>query len=302
MKIHKLTTAAIFGLLLIGTVTVQAQTVSLDRGISDTVDRVSRALERGSVIAIMPMRTDSQRMSSYLIDETTAAFVNKRMFTVVDRSRLDAISRELSFQMSGAVSFESAQAVGEKLGAQIVIVGSFEPIGNHSRLMIQAIHVRTAAVLGSHSANIRNDAVVSSLMGESGAMSGYEDFTSGQRWTTGILNTFIPGLGSYAIMNDFTGGTIHLGLMAVGGVFMYMGVTDAQFKQGTQKYSLQVPGLVVGSAFLLGGTIFNITRSMLYNKPFPKSASLDEYEFWDFAVMPGRNGVEQFYLSYTMRF
>jgi len=298
MKIYKLTIAVI---LLLVTVTAQAQTVSLDRGISDAVDRISRTLDRGSVIAIMPMRTDSPRMSSYLIDEATSAFVNKRMFTVVDRSRLDAISRELTFQMSGAVSFESAQAVGEKLGAQIVIVGSFEPIGNHSRLVLQAIHVRTAAVVGTASANIRNDAVVSSLMGESSTMSGYEDFTTGQRWATGVLN-LIPGLGSFTVMNDFAGGSIHLGLMAVGGVFMYMGVTDVQFASGGAKYSMKAPGLAVGSAFLLGGTVFNITRSILYSKPHTNTASLDETEFWDFAVMPGRNGVENVYLSYTVRF
>jgi hypothetical protein len=90
--------------------------------------------------------------------------------------------------------------------------------------------------------------------------------------------------------------------MAIGGIFMYMGVTEVEFRAGGEKYSMQTPGIAVGSVFLVGGTVFSIARSILYSKPRPQNAVSSELSFWDFAVMPGINGVEQINFSYTMRF
>jgi hypothetical protein len=68
-----------------------------------------------------------------------------------------------------------------------------------------------------------------------------------------------------------------------------------------QEYSPRIPGLIVGSVFLLGGTFFNIVRSALYHKPHPKIALLTDPELWNIAVLPGKNGI-QVHLSYTLRF
>jgi hypothetical protein len=242
-------------------------------------------------------------VASYLIEEITSAIVNQKLFTVVDRSQLDLIRQEEQFQLSGEVSDESARAIGKKLGAQIIITGSFETLGDYHRFRMRVIEVETAAILETYSANVRNDSVVMSLMGNGEPdIPVYADFTTGQRWGTGALNTFIPGLGSYVIMRDIMGGSIHLGLMAVGGVFMYIGATDVHFTVDKQEYSLKLPGLIAGSAFLLGGTVYNITRSALYQKPHPKTASLVDPASWNIALIPGENGIRMAYISYTVRF
>jgi TolB-like protein len=278
-----------------------AQTVTLDNAINSTVDELSRSLNRGSMVAVLSMRTDSSRMASYLIDEITSALVNKRLFTVVDRLQLDLIRQEEQFQLSGEVSDESARAIGKKLGAQVIITGSFETLGDYHRFRMRAIEVETAAILETYSANVRGDPVVMSLMGNNEpVVPGYADFTTGQRWGTGLLN-LIPGLGSYVIMRDGAGGTIHLALMAVGGVFTYFGLADVHYTVNNQEYSPKIPGLIAGSVFLLGGTVFNIVRSALYHKPHPGTALLTDPESWNIAVLPGRNGT-QIHLSYTLRF
>jgi TolB-like protein len=275
--------------------TAHAQPVTLDNAINGAVDQLSRSLNRGSMIAVLSMRADSPRMESYLIEEITSAIVKQKLFTVVDRLQLDLIQQEMNLQMSGEVSDESARAIGTKLGAQVIITGSFATLGDYHRFRMRAIEVETAAILDIYSANVRNDSLVMSLMGNGEAATpAYADFTVGERWGTAVLNTFIPGLGSF-LMRDIAGGTIHLGLMAVGGVFMYLGATDVQFTANSQKYSLKLPGLIAGSAFLLGGTVFNITRSALYQKPHPRTA-------WDIALIPGENGIEMVRISYTLRF
>jgi TolB-like protein len=292
MKIHKLVTVLI-GLLLLCAVTATAQTVTLDNAINRTVDELSRSLNKGSMVAVLSMRTDSPRMASYLIEEITSAIVKQKLLTVVDRSELDLIRQEEQFQLSGEVSDESARAIGKKLGAQVIITGSFETLGDYYRFRMRVIEVETAAILETFSANVRNDSLVMSLMGNGEpVVPVYADFTAGQRWGTGVLNTFIPGLGSYVIMHDIAGGSIHLGLMAIGGVCTYLGATDVHFTVNRQKYSLQLPGIIAGSAFLLGGTVFNITRSALYQNP----PSLN------IAFLPGTHGIEMLYVSWTVRF
>jgi TolB-like protein len=302
MKNCKLTTTFIY-LLLLCAVGTHAQTVTLDNAINGAVDTLSPGLNRSSMIAVLSMRTDSSRMASYLIEEITSAIVNQRLFTVVDRSQLDLIRQEEQFQLSGEVSDESAQAIGKKLGAQVIITGSFETLGDYHRFRMRVIEVQTAAILETYSANVRNDSLVISLLGNGEPeVPVYADFATGQRWGTGALNMFIPGLGSYVIMRDGVGGTIHLGLMAIGGVFTYLGVIDSHYTINRQRYSLRIPGFIAGSLFLLGGTVFNVTRSAFYQKPHSKTASLIDPQSWNIAIRPGENGIEQIHLSYTIRF
>jgi TolB-like protein len=305
MITHKPITAVLIWLLFFPALTAHAQTVSLDNAIKGGVDELSRNLNKGSMAAVLSMRSDSARMASYIIDEITSSIVNKRLFTVVDRLQLDIIRQEERFQLSGEVSDESARAIGKKLGAQVIITGSIDPVSNYHRFRLQMIEVETAIILATYSVNVRNDQVVMSLLGNSEVLADtpvYSDFTQGQRWGTGALNMFIPGFGSYLIMRDIAGGSIHLGLMAIGGVCAYLGVTDARFTVNSQTYSLMLPGLFAGSAFLLGGTIFNITRSAFYHKPFPKTASLISPETWNIAILPGTDGIEGVSFSWTLRF
>jgi TolB-like protein len=302
MKTNKLTIALLTFLLLCAT-TAHSQNVTLDNAINDAVDQLSGTLNKGSEIAVLSMRTDYPRMASYLVEEITSAIVKQKLFTVVDRSQLDLIRQEEQFQLSGEVSDESARAIGKKIGAQVIITGSFETLGDYHRFRMQVIGVETAAILERYSADVRNDSVVISLMRNvEPELPVYADFTTGQRWGTGALNTFIPGLGSYVIMRDIMGGSIHLGLMAVGGVCMYIGATDVRVTMKKQEYSLKLTGLIAGSAFLLGGTVYNITRTSFYHKPYPKTASLVDPASWNIALIPGENGVEMVYLSWTARF
>jgi len=325
----------LIGALVFGTEIYAQTTVNLDNAVNGAVDEFSKNLKKGSKIAILVMRCDSARMSNYLIEELTSVFVNQRDFTVVDRAQLDLIQKEMNFQMSGEVSDSSMQEIGKKLGAQAIVTGTFEPVGNYYRFRVRVIQVETATILFIYSANVQNDYIVASLMGNNAATSttvplatGYQNFSSGQRWGTWALNNFIlPGLGSYVIMQDYTGGTIQL-VLGVSGLGFYLGGLAVllssyrteyveqtyDYKTGTYSggydetivdedmMSGGIAMMVISGTLLLSDFIYNIVRSATYDKPQPQVGSLADLNAWSLAILPGENGVELVQVAYTLRF
>ena len=242
--------------LVFGAKEIYAQTVAIDTAINNAGDEFSHNLRTGSKVAILAVRSGSMRMSNFIIEELTSVLVNQRVVTVVDRAQLDLVQKEINFQMSGEVSDSSVQLIGRKLGAQYIVSGSFEPIGDYYRFRVRAIEVETAAITLSYSANVRSDQVVASLMSgreinppvtkskpepETPPLPSlpqeeyrniimrdinneYTDFSAGQRWGTWALNAFaLPGLGSYVIMRDGRGGTTQLIMGLLSSTLMYVG-------------------------------------------------------------------------------
>jgi hypothetical protein len=89
--------------------------------------------------------------------------VNDGVFSVVDRQQLDTIRAELNFQMSGEVSDESAQSIGQMLGAQSIVSGSVSKIGSLYRIQVKAIEVQSAGVQAQWSRNVPNGATIAAL-------------------------------------------------------------------------------------------------------------------------------------------
>jgi len=146
--------------------------------------------------------------------------------------------------------------------------------------------------------------------------SDYKNFNTGQRIGTWALNYFVfPGLGSFVIMHDGLGGAIQLVLGGVGtglsiasAVLVYRYVFGYLFKdqwgdEGSFKNALYpyIGLMVVSGLVSLGNTIFNIVRSVTYDRPHPKIGSLADPAAWSVAVLPGANGVERIHLAYTLR-
>jgi TolB-like protein len=322
MKKCLLMTGMFTCLLVFITGTAYAQTMSLDDAINSVGDEFSYNLKKGSKVAVLSMRSGSARMSNYIIEELTSILVNQRLVTVVDRAQLDLIQQEMDLQLSGEVSDSSAQAIGKKLGAQSIVTGSFEPIGNYYRFRVRVIEVETTAIMFTHSVNVQNDHIVASLMGQTNNTAplvitppAYQDFTTGQRWGTWALNAFtIPGLGSYVIMKDTAGGTIQLITGGIGTALLWGGyfsfldaVLTPENYDDTEYVDEQrvMSGIVImalGGLTLAANHVYNIIRSVTYNKPRPKTASLIDPAAWNIVILPGRNGIEQVRLSYTIRF
>jgi TolB-like protein len=141
------------------------QSLTIDEAIQQAADGLPGAkIPRGATIAILNISSNYPKVSNYIMEELSALLANARSLTVVDRQELDLIRREENFQMSGAVSDETAQSIGRKLGAQSIISGSFESLGKEYRMRIRAIVVETAQVQGVIIATVKRDKVLDALL------------------------------------------------------------------------------------------------------------------------------------------
>jgi len=117
--------------------------LTLDEAIAVAVAELEGKLAPGSRVAVVQFESSSPGVSDYVMDELSGALVNIGM-TVADRGNLEYVFKELNFQMTGAVSDESAQSIGQFLGAKSVITGQLLNLGNSWRFRVNAVNVETA--------------------------------------------------------------------------------------------------------------------------------------------------------------
>jgi TolB-like protein len=145
-------------------------TVLLDQAILKTAAEIEENANLGQRIALLNFSSASVQFSEYVLEELASCLVRGRKVVVVDRRELDLIRQEEQFQMSGEVSDESAQAIGKKLGAQLIVSGSLSDVGNEYRFRIKVLNVESAVIETLSFWNINpNEARVSHLMAGSGS-------------------------------------------------------------------------------------------------------------------------------------
>jgi hypothetical protein len=129
----------------------------LDAAIREASNYLNGKVPQGVKAAFLNIRSDYPDLSEYILAGLSENAVNDGVFSVVDRRELDSLREELRFNMSGEVSDESAQSIGQMLGAQIIVSGTANKIGPLYRLQVRAIEVETAAVQGQWSRNVPNN-------------------------------------------------------------------------------------------------------------------------------------------------
>jgi len=132
-------------------------TAGLDSALENSVSYLNSRIQPNTKVVVLNFTSVWPKLSEYVVEELIGHIVNDGKLIVVDRANLDAIRREMDFQLSGEVSTESAQAIGYKLGAQSIISGNIVDAGDGIRLRIRIIAVETAQMLGMHNVNLKQD-------------------------------------------------------------------------------------------------------------------------------------------------
>jgi TolB-like protein len=144
-----------------------AQTpVTLDEGIKQIAASIEDRLDLDTKIIVLDFQTtlDSQRLSDYVVDELSTFLINGGKLDVLDRKNLALIDEEMTFQASGEVSDSSAQSFGQRLGAQVIVSGNMEDLGEYYRIRFRSLQVETARTLSVLATNVRkNDAQIARL-------------------------------------------------------------------------------------------------------------------------------------------
>jgi TolB-like protein len=141
-----------------------AQSIDIDTALRRSFDYIEQSLSKGTIVVVINVEAQSVTLSEYILDELSSYLVNGRSLTVVDRNNLSVIQQELTFQMSGEVSDESAQSIGKMLGAQSIVLGTVQPLGNEYRLNFRILAVETATVQGMFRQDVKFDKRLSALI------------------------------------------------------------------------------------------------------------------------------------------
>jgi len=137
-----------------GGASIHFEGISSKSGVSSLKEALERAIEqvtprvtKDSRIAIIQISAISSIDREYIFNESEFVLVNKG-YRVVDRSQLDRIRAEQSYQLSGEVDDRTAVAIGKFAGARYIMTGSINGSDSLRRLRLRIVDTQTAEVVG----------------------------------------------------------------------------------------------------------------------------------------------------------
>lgn len=177
--------------------------------LKETAEQFSASLKPKSVVAIIGIHSESPVLSDFMLDELTLRLVQLKKLTIADRANLEAIKKEMSFQLSGEVGDESIQQLGAKIGAETVIQGTLKQLGKSARytLTIRALDVTTAAVTDMYRAAVELNEIEASMLGVKAVNKTNAPYSVG---SVGFQNLLF-GLGSYRTGHPGDGAALTVG-------------------------------------------------------------------------------------------
>jgi hypothetical protein len=108
----------------------------------------------GKKLAVMGLSSATKNVDQESLDGTVTflenAFVNVGSVSIVDRSDIDKVMKELELQASGATDDEgTAVKAGKLSGADIIATGTISLVGKKYYLNVKLVSVETGEILGS---------------------------------------------------------------------------------------------------------------------------------------------------------
>lgn len=190
-------------LLFCMTAAFAADTITLEKAIDEAAAAFSSRIKAGSTVVVVGISSDSNELSEFIADELSYKIYSLNKLKVAERKSLDAIKKEMNFQLSGEVSDDTIKQIGNMTGASTVIVGTFKRQRTHYLLTIKALDVSTAIVQAMHRTQVaQSETIINAMANEDGKgaktkMISGARYTHGQRFIIGMKNHFAFGLGSY---------------------------------------------------------------------------------------------------------
>ncbi|UCH09206.1 MAG: PEGA domain-containing protein, partial [Fidelibacterota bacterium] len=99
----------------------------------------------------------SEQEASVLTIRLGSYLVQSGVFRVIERGQMRQILEEQDFQMTGCTSDECAVEIGQLLGAEMILAGSFGKIGSTYTIDMRVIDVETGGILETASYDIRGE-------------------------------------------------------------------------------------------------------------------------------------------------
>ena len=231
--------------------------------LKETAEQFSASLKPKSVVAIIGIHSESPVLSDFMLDELTLRLVQLKKLTIADRANLEAIKKEMSFQLSGEVGDESIQQLGAKIGAETVIQGTLKQLGKSARYMltIRALDVTTAAVTDMYRAAVELNEIEASMLGVKAVKKTPTQYSVA---SVGFQNLLF-GLGSYRTGHPGDGAVLTVGHL-VGWSFFLGGIGGLVTSAQRESAAVEVGFTLSGGLIELGSIIYGFVMPAVHLK------------------------------------
>jgi TolB-like protein len=138
-----------------------------------SINKLAVELQKGAQkmknksVAVLPFTypgktSEGKNLRILVPDELTTYLVKGGKLTVVERTQVNKILKELKFENLGAVDSTSAQKIGKGLGVEALILGSITQVSkNEYRINARLISVETFKILSASNATVLRSAGLS---------------------------------------------------------------------------------------------------------------------------------------------
>lgn len=165
-------------MILVAVSSFAQNALDIDTAISFIAGKIIQQLPSDSVIGSGGFMSDTETLSRYINDNLESALRKNGTFTIVERgANLSRINKELDWQYSsGAVSDRAAVDLGKQLGAQYIIYGYFEQLGNYMSLNVRVSNVETGESPVIENQTVASSSKLNELLGDSRNLSTANDY------------------------------------------------------------------------------------------------------------------------------
>ncbi|MDR3171102.1 MAG: penicillin-binding protein activator LpoB [Treponema sp.] len=150
--------------LVVGVTCAMGQSPTLNRAVRAAQKKIERKIPEGKKIAIYDIASPTIRLSLELRNDLETEFVDTGKFKIVSRADLDKVAKEMDFQYSGEVSDDAMKAMGQKVGADSIVIGEFTVIKGGYMLTVKTIDVESGELLVSYRERIPKDKGIDYLL------------------------------------------------------------------------------------------------------------------------------------------
>lgn len=136
-------------------------------GLADRLaDQIASGTSQRRLVAVLPF-TDSRglvySLGSYTAEELVTSFGTDQRFDVIERARLDQVMKEIALSSSDLINDDTARSIGNLLGADVLVIGTFTDIGEALDLNTRLVETESGRIVGADSVVLEREPLVVKL-------------------------------------------------------------------------------------------------------------------------------------------
>jgi len=156
---------------------------ALNTAITGSYVYIRNRINEGVVLGIANFNSPTKELSEYYVDGLTKQIVDDNIYKLVDIGNLRIIEQEMSRQLLGNVSDETAKRIGQQYGTDFIIIGSISQLGTTKtyRIKITITNIETTQIQGIYYADIKSNTELEKYLPENRNTSSQNRINPNQR-------------------------------------------------------------------------------------------------------------------------